>query len=182
MKFSPTSIPEVIVIEPLVHKDARGFLLETWRANRFQEAGIDATFVQDVHSQSSRDTLRGIHYQVKHAQGKLVRAVRGEVRDVAVDLRKSSPTFGLWVGETLSEENHKLIWIPPGFGHGFMVLSESADIEYRMTNYYAPEYARTILWSDPDIGIAWPSSVGGQPLISEADSPGLTIRHAEVYA
>jgi len=182
MEFSPTLIPDLIVIDPLVHEDQRGFLMETWRASRFAEAGIDATFVQDVHSRSARGTVRGLHYQIRQAQGKLIRVIRGEVFDVAVDVRKSSPTFGQWVGETLSEGNRKLIWVPPGFAHGFMVLSDFADFEYRMTDYHAPEHSRTVRWDDPDIAINWPSQPGQVPLVSESDQAGVAFRDAEVYA
>ncbi|MDA0679603.1 MAG: dTDP-4-dehydrorhamnose 3,5-epimerase [Proteobacteria bacterium] len=182
MDFTPTHIPDVIVIDPLVHEDGRGFLMETWQADRFRAAGIDANFVQDVHSRSTSGTVRGLHYQISQAQGKLIRVIRGEAFDVAVDLRKSSATFGRWVGEILSEENRKLIWVPPGFAHGFMVLSDVADFEYRMTDYHAPEYARSIRWDDPDIAIAWPSEPGRVPLMSEADSNGVAFKNAEVYA
>ena len=182
MEFTATQIPDVIVIDPLVHEDARGFLMETWQADRFRQAGIEADFVQDVHSRSARGTVRGLHYQVKQAQGKLIRVIRGEAFDVAVDIRKSSPTFGQWVGETLSEGNRKLIWVPPGFAHGFMVLSDYADFEYRMTDYHAPEHARSIRWDDPDIGIEWPSLGNEAPLMSDADSAGTSLQDAEVYA
>ncbi len=181
MEFTATQIADVVVIDPLVHEDERGFLMETWQANRFREAGIDATFVQAVHSRSARGTVRGLHYQIDQVQGKLIRVIRGEAFDVAVDIRKSSPTFGQWVGETLSEGNRKLIWVPPGFAHGFMVLSEFADFEYRMTDYHAPEHSRTIRWDDPDIGIVWPE-VSGPPLMSDADSSGVAFKDAEVYA
>ena len=182
MEFTATQIPDVIVIDPVVHEDARGFLMETWQAERYREAGIDAVFVQDVHSRSARGTVRGLHYQINQAQGKLIRVIRGEAFDVAVDIRKSSPTFGQWVGETLSEGNRKLIWVPPGFAHGFMVLSEFADFEYRMTDYHAPEHNRSIRWDDSDIGIVWPSSGNESPLMSAADSAGTTLQDAEVYA
>lgn len=182
MEFTATRIPDVIVIDPLVHEDARGFLMETWQADRFRQAGIEAEFVQDVHSRSARGTVRGLHYQIKQPQGKLIRVIRGEAFDVAVDIRKSSPTFGQWVGETLSEGNRKLIWVPPGFAHGFMVLSEFADFEYRMTDYHAPEHARSIRWDDPDIGIEWPSLGNEAPLMSDADSAGTSLQDAEVYA
>lgn len=182
MEFTTTQIPDVIVIDPLVHEDDRGFLMETWQADRFREAGIDAAFVQDVHSRSARGTVRGLHYQINQAQGKLIRVIRGEAFDVAVDIRRSSPTFGQWVGETLSEGNRKLIWVPPGFAHGYMVLSEFADFEYRMTDYHAPEYGRSILWDDPDIGIEWPSIGSDAPLMSGADSAGTSLQDAEVYA
>jgi len=181
MEFTPTSIPDVIVIDPVVFEDQRGFLMETWRASRFSEAGIDAQFVQDVHSRSARGTIRGLHYQINQSQGKLIRVIRGEAFDVAVDIRKSSPTYGQWVGETLSEGNRKLIWVPPGFAHGFLVLSEFADFEYRMTDYHAPEHNRTIRWDDPDIAIEWPATAA-TPLMSDADSAGVAFEDAEVYA
>ncbi len=181
MLFTPTAIPEVIVIDPVVHEDRRGFLMETWQARLYKDAGIDATFVQDVHSRSSHGALRGIHYQLQQVQGKLVRVIQGEIFDVAVDLRRSSPTFGQWIGEILSEGNRRLLWVPPGFGHGFMVMSEFADMEYRMTDYHAPGFGRTIRWNDTDIGIEWPVS-GVEPVMSDADSAGLPFRDAEVYA
>lgn len=182
MKFSRTAIADVVVIDPVVYEDARGFLMETWQERRYREAGIDAQFVQDVHSRSSRNTLRGLHYQIGRPQGKLIRAVSGEVYDVAVDLRRSSPTYGQSVGEYLSAENRRLIWIPPGFAHGFLVLSDTADFEYRMTDYYAPEEERTILWDDPDIGIDWPLPEGSEPLLSAKDLAGVAFREAETYA
>jgi len=182
MRFSRTAIADVVVIDPVVHEDARGFLMETWQERRYQEAGIDVRFVQDVHSRSSRYTLRGLHYQIGRPQGKLIRVVRGEVYDVAVDLRRSSSTYGQWVGEYLSAENRRLIWIPPGFAHGFLVLSDTADFEYRMTDYYAPEEERTILWDDPDIGINWPLPEDSEPLLSTKDLAGVAFRKAETYA
>lgn len=182
MEFTATQIRDVVVIDPLVHEDARGFLMETWQAERFRAAGIDAVFVQDVHSRSDRGTVRGLHYQINQPQGKLIRVIRGEAFDVAVDIRKSSPTFGQWVGETLSEGNRKLIWVPPGFAHGFMVLSDFADFEYRMTDYHASEHGRSILWDDPEIGIEWPAIGGDSLLMSDADSAGVALKDAEVYA
>jgi len=182
VKFTPTSIPDVVLIEPRIHEDSRGFFMETWQAKRYQENGIDAQFVQSNHSRSSRGTLRGLHYQVQQPQGKLVRVICGEVFDVAVDLRKSSPTFGQWTAVTLSDENKSLVWIPPGFAHGFLVLSEYADFEYRCTDYYAPQHERTICWDDPDIGVTWPSS-GSQDLsLSAKDSAGTSLKDAETYA
>lgn len=182
MEFSPTQIPDVIVIDPVVFEDSRGFLMETWRASRFAEAGIDASFVQDVHTRSVRGTVRGLHYQIGRPQGKLIRVISGEAFDVAVDIRKSSPTFGQWIGETLSAGNRRLIWVPPGFAHGFMVLSEFAEFEYRLTDYYAPEEERTILWSDSDIGIEWPATSLLEPVLSDKDRSGSPLRDAEVYA
>lgn len=182
MEFTATQIPDVIVIDPIVFEDDRGFLMETWQAHKFGEAGIDVTFVQDVHSRSSKDAIRGLHYQVEQPQGKLIRVIRGELFDVAVDLRKSSPTFGQWVSEILSAGNRKLIWIPPGFAHGFLVLSEYADIEYRMTDYYAADHERTIRWDDPDIAVDWPLAEGREPLLSEKDLAGASLKDADTYA
>lgn len=182
MEFAETSIPDVVTIDPVVHEDGRGFLMETWQAERFRSAGIDARFVQDVHSRSSRGTIRGLHYQLEHPQGKLIRVIRGEVFDVAVDIRRSSATFGRWVGEVLSEGNRRLIWVPPGFAHGFMVLSEIADIEYRMTDFHAPGDAHTIRWDDPEIGIDWPLRPGERPVLSDKDVAGVSLKDAEVYA
>ena len=182
MQFTPTRIPDVITIDPVLHEDSRGFLMETWKASAFAAAGIDANFVQDVHSGSAAGTVRGLHYQVENAQGKLVRVLHGEIFDVAVDLRRSSPTCGQWVGVNLSERNRRLIWIPPGFAHGFMVRSDGAEIEYRMTDYYAPAHERTILWNDPDIGIDWPESGDQEPVISDKDRQGVAFSDADLYA
>ncbi len=182
MKFTPSQISDVVVVEPVVHDDDRGFFMEVWHEQAFDEAGIDARFVQDNHSKSSGGVLRGLHYQVKQAQGKLVRVVAGEVFDVAVDLRKTSPTFGRWVGETLSATNKRSIWVPPGFAHGFFVTSESAEIVYRCTDYYAPQHERTLLWNDPDVAIEWPSIGPGQPVLSAKDTAGDRLKEAEVYA
>jgi dTDP-4-dehydrorhamnose 3,5-epimerase len=181
MEFTATQIPDVIVIDPVVFEDPRGFFMETWQARKFKDAGIDASFVQDSQSRSAQGTVRGLHYQIKQAQGKLIRVIQGEAFDVLVDLRKSSPTFGQWVGELLSAGNRKIIWVPPGFAHGFQVLSDSADFEYRCTDYYAPEHERTILWNDPDIGIDWPLQDGQEPLMSEKDLAGVALKDAEVY-
>lgn len=182
MEFTETQIPDVVVIDPVVYEDARGFFMETWQEQKFRDAGIDAKFVQDSHSRSSHGTLRGLHYQVSQAQGKLIRVLHGEAFDVAVDLRKSSPTFGQWAGEVLSAGNRRLIWIPPGFAHGFLVLSEYADFEYHLTDFYAPEYERTICWNDPDLAIAWPLVPGQEPLLSEKDAAGVLLKDAEIYA
>ena len=182
MKFVPTDLPEVIRIEPTVHGDERGFFMETWQARRFREAGIDGEFVQDNFSHSSKGTLRGLHYQIEHAQGKLVRVVQGEVYDVAVDLRKSSPQYGQWVGEVLSAENKHQLWVPPGFGHGFLVLSETAEFEYKCTDYYAPEFERAIRWDDPDIAIEWPLLDGEQPILSSKDAAAPLLNDAETYS
>jgi len=182
MKFVPTDLPDVIRIEPTVHGDERGYFMETWHAQRFHEAGIDGEFVQDNFSHSSKGTLRGLHYQIEHAQGKLVRVVQGEVYDVAVDLRKSSPQYGQWVGEVLSAENKHQLWVPPGFGHGFLVLSETAEFEYKCTDYYAPNFERAIRWDDPDIGIEWPLLDGQQPILSSKDADAPFLSDAETYS
>jgi dTDP-4-dehydrorhamnose 3,5-epimerase len=175
-----TAIPGVLVIEPVVRADARGFFVEVWHEERYRSAGIDLPFVQDNHSRSGRGTLRGLHYQIQHPQGKLVRVAAGEVFDVAVDLRRSSLTFGHWVSAILSGENHHQLWIPPGFAHGFYVMSQSADLLYKCTDLYAPEYDRTLKWDDPDVGIAWPLS-GNALLLSPKDQAGIALGDADVY-
>ncbi|HNY19850.1 MAG TPA: dTDP-4-dehydrorhamnose 3,5-epimerase [Flexilinea sp.] len=180
MDFIPLSIPDVILIQPDVHRDARGFFFESWQKNKFAKAGIDQEFVQDNHSRSSKDVLRGLHYQIRQPQGKLIRAIVGEVFDVAVDLRRSSPSFGKWVSANLSSENFNMLWIPPGFAHGFLVLSDVAEFVYKATDFYAPQYERCILWNDRDLGIDWPIS-GHEPILSEKDSKGKLFREAEVY-
>jgi dTDP-4-dehydrorhamnose 3,5-epimerase len=174
-----TAIPDVLVIEPKVFGDARGFFLESWNAKAFAGAGVPAAFVQDNHSRSPRGVLRGLHYQIVQPQGKLVRVVAGEVFDVAVDLRRASPTFGRWVGERLSGDGKRMLWIPPGFGHGFLVLSDAADFLYKTTDYYAPEHERVIAWNDPDLGITWP--LEGAPILSARDAAGARFRDAEVF-
>jgi dTDP-4-dehydrorhamnose 3,5-epimerase len=180
MKVVQTAIPEVLIIEPKVFGDARGFFFESFNQQAFNRAtGLNVDFVQDNHSRSSKGVLRGLHYQIQQPQGKLVRVVRGAVFDVAVDVRKSSPTFGKWVGIELSEENHSQFWVPPGFAHGFLVLSESADFLYKTTEYYAPEHERAILWSDPAIAIDWP--IDGKPNLSPKDSSGALLFDAEVF-
>ncbi|HEX6635290.1 MAG TPA: dTDP-4-dehydrorhamnose 3,5-epimerase [Usitatibacter sp.] len=180
MKAIPTAIPEVVVIEPRVFGDARGFFFESWNRRAFaQIAGRDWEFVQDNHSGSARHVLRGLHYQVRQPQGKLVRVVAGEVFDVAVDLRRSSPTFGRWVGERLSARNRRMMWVPPGFAHGFLVLSETAEFLYKTTDYYAPEHERTLLWNDPAIGIGWP--LEGEPLLKPKDAAGTPLAQAETF-
>ncbi len=181
MNVSPTSLPDVRLIEPIVRTDPRGFFLETWHAARYAEAGIDLPFVQDNHSRSVRGTLRGLHYQIEQAQGKLVQVVTGRAFDVAVDLRRGSPTFARWVGVELSEENHRQLWIPPGFAHGFYVLSAQADVVYKCTAPYAAEHERTLRWDDPEIGIAWPFAGGDAPLLSPKDTAGLPLRAAPLY-
>ena len=180
MDFIPLSIPDVILIQPDVHRDERGFFFESWQKNKFAKAGIDQEFVQDNHSRSSKDVLRGLHYQIRQPQGKLIRAIVGEVFDVAVDLRRSSPSFGKWVSTDLSAENFNMLWIPPGFAHGFLVLSDVAEFVYKATDFYAPQYERCILWNDQDLGIDWPIS-GHEPILSEKDSKGKLFREAEVY-
>jgi dTDP-4-dehydrorhamnose 3,5-epimerase len=181
MKFVPTRIPDVVVVEPRVFDDARGFFMETWQKQKFAAGGISADFVQDNHSSSRQWVLRGLHYQIRHAQGKLVRVTQGEVFDVAVDLRRSSPTYGQWVGETLSDSNRRMLWIPPGFAHGFLVLSERVEFMYKCTDYYSPQHERCLLWSDPTVGINWPLPPGIEPIISGKDSSGLTLEQAESY-
>ena len=181
MKVSPTAIPDVIVFEPTLHGDHRGYFLETWRADVFAAAGVDHRFVQDNQSSSGRGVLRGLHYQIRQPQGKLVRVISGRVFDVAVDLRAGSPTFRRWVGVELSAENHRLFWVPPGFGHGFYVLSEEAEFVYKCTDYYAPEHERVIRYDDPDLGIAWPLVPGVETVLSAKDLGGTSLAGAEVF-
>lgn len=177
MKVTPTAIPDVLIIEPKVFGDERGFFFESFNQKAFNQAtGTDFQFVQDNHSRSAKGVLRGLHYQLPpHAQGKLVRVVRGAVFDVAVDIRKGSPTFGQWVGVQLSEENHRQLWIPPGLAHGFLTLSESADFLYKTTDYYAPAFERSIAWNDADIDIKWPD-IGMNPMLSAKDQQGKLLR------
>lgn len=175
MKVTPTAIPDVLLIEPTVFGDDRGFFFESFNQKVFEEAtGLKAAFVQDNHSKSSRNVLRGLHYQIKRPQGKLLRVVQGEVFDVAVDIRKDSKTYGQWVGQILSAENKKQLWIPPGFAHGFLTLSETAEFLYKTTDYYAPEHERCIAWDNPKIGIKWPLTAA--PLLSEKDRAGEPFR------
>jgi dTDP-4-dehydrorhamnose 3,5-epimerase len=182
MKVIGTRIPDLLMIEPKVFGDARGFFLESFNEKVFlNETGIQTRFVQDNHSRSAKGVLRGLHYQIQQPQGKLVRVVRGAVFDVAVDIRKSSPTFGKWVGVELTEDNQRQFWIPPGFAHGFLVLSDSADFLYKSTDYYAPAHERCIAWNDPALGIEWPS-VGGQPKLSDKDAAGKHLAAADVFA
>ena len=181
MKIVPTSIPEVLVIEPKVCGDRRGYFMEVYRENVFGEHGIAGPFVQDNQSSSSRGVLRGLHYQIRQPQGKLVRVLSGRVFDVAVDLRRRSPTCGRWVGAELSAENHRMFWVPPGFGHGFLVLSEQAEFFYKCTDYYAPEHERTIRWDDPDLGVAWPLPAGLDVVVSDKDRAGLPFGQAELF-
>lgn len=180
MKVTQTAIPEVLILEPKVFGDSRGFFLESFNARTFREVtGLDVDFVQDNHSRSGRGVLRGLHYQLQQPQGKLVRVVRGAVYDVAVDVRRNSPTFGQWVGAELSEDNNRQFWVPPGFAHGFVVLSESADFLYKTTDYYAPQHERCIMWNDPAIGIDW--HFDGEPLLSAKDKEGKPLAEAEVF-
>ena len=182
MNVTRMAIPEVLLIEPKVFGDTRGFFYESFNQKAFNEAtGLDLPFVQDNHSRSAKGVLRGLHYQLPpHAQGKLVRVVRGAVFDVAVDLRKSSPPFGQWVGMELSEENHRQFWVPPGFAHGFVVLSESADFLYKTTDYYAPSHERCIAWNDPAIAVQWPD-IGMAPLLSAKDQQGKSLTDSDLF-
>jgi dTDP-4-dehydrorhamnose 3,5-epimerase len=181
MKATPLAIPDVILLEPNVFGDARGFFMESYNARTFTQAtGVAPVFVQDNHSHSARGVLRGLHYQIKQTQGKLVRVTAGAVFDVAVDLRKSSPTFGKWVGETLSADNKKQMWIPEGFAHGFLVLEDHTDFLYKTTDYYAAEHERCIAWNEPAIGVAWP--IEGKPVLSAKDQQGASLHTAEVFA
>jgi dTDP-4-dehydrorhamnose 3,5-epimerase len=177
---TPTALPDVLVVEPRAFGDDRGSFFESWNARAFAAAGIDATFVQDNHSRSRRGVLRGLHYQIEHAQGKLVRVVAGEVFDVAVDLRRSSPAFGRAVGVALSAENRKMMWIPAGFAHGFLALSDTADFLYKTTDYWYPQHERTLLWNDPALAIAWP--LDGPPILAPRDAAGMPIAAADVYS
>jgi dTDP-4-dehydrorhamnose 3,5-epimerase len=181
MKFNPTDIPEVIIIEPRVFEDSRGFFMETYHAHQFAEAGIVADFVQDNLSKSTQTTLRGLHYQIRHAQGKLVRVVVGEVYDVVADIRRSSPTFGKWVGVSLSAHNKCQLWVPPGFAHGFYVLSASAEVLYKATDYYDQAAERCIRWDDPTLNITWPIVAGLVPVLSPKDLAGNLLADAELY-
>ncbi|MET3462621.1 dTDP-4-dehydrorhamnose 3,5-epimerase [Variovorax atrisoli] len=181
MKVTPTAIPNVLILEPKVFGDERGFFMESFNQRDFDEAvGYHVDFVQDNHSRSGKGVLRGLHYQVQQPQGKLVRVVRGAVFDVAVDIRRSSPTFGQWVGVELTESNHRQLWVPAGFAHGFMVVSDTADFLYKTTDYYAPAYERCILWSDTSLDIEWPN-IGQAPALSAKDSAGLPMKQAEFF-
>lgn len=181
MEFLPTDLPDVVLIKPRVFEDRRGFFVETWSAAKFDDAGYPAQFVQDNLSRSPQGTLRGLHYQIQHPQGKLVRAVRGEIYDVAVDLRRSSPTFGQWQGVHLSADNKHALWVPAGFAHGFLVTSDVADVQYKCTDAWFPQHERTLLWSDPDLKIAWPLAPGQVPILSGKDQAGAPLRKAETY-
>lgn len=180
MEFQPRAIPDVVLIKPRIFGDHRGFFMETWRVDTFARAGLKLNFVQDNHSMSVHNTLRGLHYQIKQPQGKLVRVVAGEVFDVAVDLRKSSPTFGQWVGASLTAENKHMLWVPPGFAHGFYVTGREAEFVYKCTDFYAPEHERTIRWDDPYLAIQWPVD-GRIPIVSDKDARGEWFREAEVF-
>lgn len=180
IKKIPTSLPGVVILEPRVFGDERGFFLESYNEKVFAELGIEERFVQDNHSSSQRNVLRGLHYQIRQTQGKLVRAVEGEILDVAVDVRRSSPTFGGWEAVRLSGENKRMLWIPAGFAHGFCVISEKAQVLYKATDYYAPEYERTLAWNDPELKIEW--ELAGEPIVSVKDQCGLALRDAETFA
>ncbi|TXH60503.1 MAG: dTDP-4-dehydrorhamnose 3,5-epimerase [Thiothrix sp.] len=182
MNIIPTPIPDVLIIEPKVFGDERGFFMETWNQQTFAKAGLDFNFVQDNHSRSRQGILRGLHYQIQNPQGKLVRVTQGCVYDVAVDLRRSSPSFGQWTAVELSAENHRLFWLPPGFAHGFYVMSEFADFQYKCTQLYAPEYERCVRWNDPDLNIPWPLVQGERPQLSAKDAIGASLTEAEVFA
>jgi dTDP-4-dehydrorhamnose 3,5-epimerase len=181
VKVLPTAIPEVLLLEPTVFSDPRGFFFESYNQRTFREAtGLDVDFVQDNKSFSVRNVLRGLHYQVRQAQGKLISVAAGDIFDVAVDLRRGSPTFGKWVSADLSGANHRMIWIPPGFAHGYLVTSEHALIHYKVTDYYAPQHERTLLWNDPELAIAWP--LEAEPILSDKDRRGARLGSAELFA
>jgi dTDP-4-dehydrorhamnose 3,5-epimerase len=180
VNLTRTAIPGVIIIEPKVFGDPRGFFYESYNRRELEPHGIRGEFVQDNHSRSAKNVLRGLHYQIKQPQGKLVRVVAGTVFDVAVDLRRSSPSFGKWVGETLSADNRRMLWIPPGFAHGFVVISDYAEFLYKTTDYWAPEYERTIIWNDPDLAIAWP--ISGAPTLAAKDASARRLSEADVFA
>jgi dTDP-4-dehydrorhamnose 3,5-epimerase len=180
LKIIPTTIPDVLIIEPRVFQDERGFFLESYQKQQFQEAGINVDFVQDNHSKSCHGTLRGLHYQIQQPQGKLVRAIAGEIFDAVVDLRQHSPTFGQWVGDYLSAKNKRMLWVPAGFAHGFFVTSPEAEVLYKASDYYAPQWERCILWNDPAIGIPWPLKAE-YPILSAKDSQGKLLKEAELF-
>lgn len=181
MQFTPTAIPDVILIEPRVFGDSRGFFMETFQAEQFAAAGLPTQFVQDNHSGSQRGTLRGLHYQIRHAQGKLLRVTSGTIFDVVVDLRRSSATFGKWLGTCLSAENKCQLWVPPGFAHGFYVLSEWVDLLYKTTDYYSPQWERTLRWDDAQLAIDWPLLDGSAPILSAKDANGALLVEAELF-
>lgn len=180
MKAARTAIPEVLVLEPKIFGDERGFFLEPYNRRMFREAtGLEVEFVQDNHSRSRRGVLRGLHYQIRQPQGKLVRALSGRIFDVAVDLRRSSPSFGKWIGMELDAESMRMLWIPPGFAHGFLVLSDTADVFYKTTDYYAPQHERTLRWDDAQLAVAWP--LAGEPTLSDKDRRGASLAEADAY-
>ena len=181
MRFIPTAIPDVLTVEPVVHTDSRGFFMETWHAGKFRAAGLDLSFVQDNHSGSVRHSLRGLHYQIGRPQGKLVRVIEGEIFDVAVDLRRSSPTYGKWVGTALSAANRLQLWIPEGFAHGFYVTGDGAEVVYKCTDVFSAEHERTLRWDDPAIGISWPLG-SDPPLVSAKDAAGLSLQALPTFA
>ena len=180
MKVERAAIPDVLVLEPKVFGDARGYFMETWNARSFESLGIKAQFVQDNHSRSSKNVLRGLHYQLRQPQGKLVRVTEGEIWDVTVDLRRASPHFGRWSGTRLDAGSHRMLWVPAGFAHGFITLSAHAEVLYKTTDYYAPEHERTLLWNDPALAIAWP--LAGEPVLSDKDRRGTPLASAETFA
>lgn len=181
MKYTVLDIPGVVLIEPDIFGDSRGFFMETWREDEFKANVGDFSFVQDNHSSSGHGILRGLHYQINHPQGKLVRVISGEIFDVAIDLRKSSSTFGKWTSAVLTSENKQILWIPPGFAHGFYVLSDKAEFVYKCTDYYAPKYERCIKWDDPALAIKWPIQSGSTPILSDKDEAGISFQAAETY-
>jgi dTDP-4-dehydrorhamnose 3,5-epimerase len=181
MKFSQTKLPGVLIVEPDIIGDKRGFFFVTFQAHKFTEAGIKADFIQDNHSGSQKGTLRGLHYQIRYSQGKLIRVIAGEIFDVAVDIRQSSPSFGKWVGVRLSADNKNQLWVPEGFAHGFYVITDWAEVVYKVTDVYAPEWERTIAWDDPEIGIEWPIPKGTHPLLSEKDLQGKSLPEADLF-
>ncbi len=181
MNVQPTRLPEVLLITPRVHGDARGFFQETWHRERFAAAGIDHAFVQDNHSHSGQGVLRGLHFQIRQPQGKLVRVTRGAVFDVAVDMRRSSPRFGQWVGAELTADNHRMLWVPPGFAHGFLTLRDDTDFLYKCTDYYDPQHERAVRWNDPRIGIEWPIPSGVVPQLSARDAAAPLLAEAESF-
>ena len=181
MEFIPTRIPEVILIKPRVIGDARGYFFETWQERKFAAAGIAAQFFQDNHSHSTRHSLRGLHFQIRQPQGKVVRVSRGEVFDVVVDIRRSSPHFGQWVGVSLSDANHQMLWVPPGFAHGYLALSEEVDVLYKCTDFYAPEHERALRWDDPEIGVQWPLPAGARPNLSAKDVIAPLLKDVDTF-
>lgn len=181
MEFESTRLPEVLLIKPRIFGDARGYFFETWQETRFKAAGLDARFVQDNHSHSAQHTLRGLHFQIQQPQGKLVRVVRGEVFDVAVDIRRSSPRFGQWVGVALSESNHCMLWVPAGFAHGYLALTENVDVVYKCTAFYAPQYERCIRWNDPALNVRWPLPAGIAPTLSLRDREAPLLDSTETF-